>query len=415
VNGFLQRLRLAAQLASHVFRAEEGSVRQMLMEERGWGGGKPTFAGVPVSAESAMRLTAVNACVRVLAETLASLPLKLYRERGDGGKEPDVQDPLYKLLYFRPNAYQTSFQWREEKMTHLAFRGHGYDYISRVRGRVDELLPIHPDRVRRELLTSGEMLYHVSPDSNAIIARTSPQTFTAREIFHLQGFNGRSVISDAREAIGMTAAQEIYGAKLYANGAHFSGVATHPAKLSDTARDNMRKSWHETYGGATKAHGLLILEEGVKYEKISMSAVDAQFLEARRFQVAEIARMFRVPLHMLAELDRSTNNNIEQQAREFVTFTMLPWLVRWEQDIQAQLVADSGQQFAKFGVDALLRGDAAARATYYRYGRQDGWLNPNEVRAREDYNPRKDPGGESYDPPNITAQRAGYPQEAVTK
>lgn len=366
-------------------------IRQLLLQAH------ESRAGIPINQESSMRIAAVNAAVKIISETLASLPLKVFRRLPDGGKAEAPEHHLWNVLHNAPNEWQTSFEYREQQQGGLLLRGDSFAFMNTVGGRVMELLPIHPDRVvdikqaRDHKITYLIRLNRERSISSPDVGGGQVREFGQERIHQIRGFGfngltGRSVIREARDSFGLASAQELFGSRLYKRGAQFSGTLTHPTTAGKEARENMEKSWNETYGGSGNSQGILILEEGVKYEKISMTAEDAQFLEARRFQIAEIARMFRIPLHMLQELGRSTNSNIEQQAREFVMHTIRPWLVRWEQAMQRDLFKGDREHFAEFNVEGLLRGDMASRFKAYQSALTSGWMSRNEIRKRENLN-----------------------------
>lgn len=372
--------------------------------------GEMTDAGVPVNDESAMRVSAVNACVRIISETIASLPLKTYRRLPGGGKAEAPDHPVARLLR-KPNAWQTPMEFREMQMAALLLRGNAYALKNRLRGEIQELLPVHPDRVHVEQTRTMALNYSVQLRDN------TPRDFRQQDVTHIRGLafdgvTGRAPIADARQAIGLGSAQERFGSRLYGRGAHFSAVLRHPQILSPQARENMEKSWNETYGGS--AGGMLILEEGVEFDKLSMTAEDAQFLDARRFQISDIARFFRIQLHLLQELSRSTNNNIEEQAREFLTHTLRPWLVRIEQAYQRDLFDDSEEFFCEHNADAILRGDLRSRFAAYAVAIQNGWMNVDEVREKENQNPLPDGAGEVYLRPTNAVPAGQEPEEPTT-
>lgn len=334
-----------------------------------------------------MRSSAVYACVRILAETLAQVPLIIYRRRADGGRERAESHPLWDVLHNLPNPAQTSFNFREMLQGHLALRGNAYAFIvPGVRGFADSLVPIHPDRVSPERLPTGRLRYRVRGDDG--VARP----FAQDEVFHVaglgfDGLRGQSPIEWVRESVGLALAAEAYGARFFGNDARPGGVLTHPGKLGPEGRANLKGSWEEAHRGVANAHRVAILEEGLKWEAIGMTSRDAQFLELRKFQVGDVARVFRVQPHKIGDLDKATFSNIEQQSIEFVQDTMMPWFVRWEQAINTQLILARQAFFAEFLVTGLLRGDQAARAAYYNSMVQMGAMTVNEVRRLENMNP----------------------------
>ncbi len=360
-------------------------------------GGESTASGSRVSNETAMRVVAVYACVRLLAESLGSLPAVVYRRRPDGGKDPAPEHPLYQLLHNSPNPEMTAIEWQECGEGHHSLRGASYSQIVwSARGRPSEIVPLHPDRMHlfRDEVTDA-LVYRYTD-------RHGRQTdFRPEEVLHVRGLttdgiHALSPIGQAREAVGLAQATEEHGARFFSNSATPSGVLHIPTALSDEAYDRLKKGFADDWTGNVNARKPMLLEEGLQWQQMGMKASDAQFLENRKFQVAEIARLFRVPLHMIGELDRSTNNNIEHQGLEFVKFTMLPRIRRWEARINKQLFLPRADReyFVEFNFEGLLRGDIKTRFEAYKSAIADGWLNPNEVRAKENLNPI--PGGEKY-------------------
>ncbi len=347
-----------------------------------------SIAGVRVSGEAAMRLSAVYASVRVLAETMASLPFVLCRRKPDGGRDLITDHWLYQLLARRPNRWQNAFEWREMMQGHLALRGNGFNQIiSNGRGEVTELRPLPPDRVRVDMLDSGNYRYLVKQ-------RDGSETVLARgEVFHLRGLSSNGVtglnpIEIARESVGIGLAAQEFGARFFANDARpLGGWIEYPGTFKDKpARDVFRDSWQNAQSGANRGK-MAVLESGMKFHEIGLTNKDSQFIESRQFQVTDIARIFRVPPHLIGDLSKSTNNNIEQQALEFVMYTMTPWAERWEAAIEAELLFDSEDLEVEFDFANLLRGDQAARAEFYTSGINAGWLTRNEARISENLDP----------------------------
>ena len=345
-------------------------------------------SGLRVSPDAALRLSAVYACVRILSETMASLPLVLYRNRADGSKDRVTDHWLYPLLCRRPNRFQNPFEWREMLQGHLALRGNAYNQIvTNPRGEIVELIPIHPDRVRIELLRSGEFRYRVTD-------RFGEESILARgDVWHLRGLSsdgllGMSPIDLARESLGMALAAQDYGARFFANDAKpTGGWIEFPGSFKDPeAKKVFRESYQAAQSGANRGK-VLVLENGMKFHEVGVTNKDAQFLELRKFQITDIARLFRVPPHMIADLDRATFSNIEQQSLEFVMHTMTPWAERWEASIESELLLDGDDLEIEFDFSNLMRGDAASRSAYYQSGIQNGWLTRNEARIAENLNP----------------------------
>ncbi|MDD3897690.1 MAG: phage portal protein [Syntrophomonadaceae bacterium] len=343
-----------------------------------------TASGKTVNERTAMQTTAVYACVRILAETIASLPLNVYRST-DNGKDKAIDHQLYNLLHDEPNPEMTSFVFRETLMSHLLLWGNAYAQIIRDgRGRVLALYPLLPDRMIVDRTTDGQLYYEYRKDSGYVILRPE-------DILHIPGLGfdglmGYSPIAMAKNAIGIAIATEEYGAKFFANGANPGGVLEHPGVVKDPAR--IRESWNAVYQGSGNAHRVAVLEEGMKFQSIGIPPEQAQFLETRKFQTEEICRIFRVPPHLVANLDKATFSNIEHQSISFVVHTIRPWLVRLEQGMNKALLSQSekGQYFVGFVVDGLLRGDYSSRMQGYAIGIQNGFLSPNDVRTLENMN-----------------------------
>ena len=355
-------------------------------------GGQTSAAGKRVNETTSMRVSAVYACVHVLAETLASLPLFVY-ERQERGKKKSTDHPLHSVLHDQPNNRLTSTEFFELMMGHLALRGNAYaEIIPGLRGAVEQLLPIHPDFVEVEELGNRKLRYVIREENR------QERRLTQEQVLHVRGLSsdgicGMSVLGAARETFGLALGQQEYGATVFANQTKLSGVLEHPGKIDHEGYKRIRESWQSTYGGSRNAHKTAVLEEGMKFNPISMTSEDAQFIESRQFQVTDICRFFRVPPHMIAELSRATFSNIEHQSIGFVVYTMMPWIRRWEQAIQRDLMVDE-RFFARFSVNGLLRGDVKSRMEAYQIGVQNGWLSPNDVRELEDMNPVD--GGDVY-------------------
>ena len=352
-------------------------------------------SGKAVNEKTALQTTAVYACVRILAETIASLPFHTYRYTLNG-KEKAIEHPIYYLLHSEPNPEMTSFVFRETLMSHLLLWGNAYAQIIRDgRGRVLGLYPLLPNRMSVNRNNQGELVYQYEKDGQTYFLRSY-------EVLHIPGLGfdgliGYSPIAMAKNAIGMAIATEEYGAKFFANGANPGGVLEHPGVVKDPAR--IRESWNAVYQGSSNAHRVAVLEEGMKFQSIGIPPEQAQFLETRKFQINEIARIFRIPPHMIGDLEKSSFSNIEQQSLEFVMYTLDPWVVRWEQAIHRALFTENEkrQYFVKFNVDGLLRGDYQSRMNGYAVGRQNGWLSANDIRELENLNRiPEDLGGDLY-------------------
>ena len=364
-----------------------------------------TTSGKPVNERTAMQTTAVYACVRILAEAIASLPLHVYEYQDDGGKKLVHDHPLYYLLHDEPNPEMTSFVFRETLMSHLLIWGNAYAQIIRDgAGRVLGLYPLLPDKMDVQRDDKGNIYYVYSrnSDENPMFKEYGNIKLKAEDVFHIPGLGfdgliGYSPIAMAKNAVGMTLACEEYGASFFANGANPGGVLEHPGVLKDPSK--VRESWNSVYRGVSNAHKIAVLEEGMKYQQIGIPPEEAQFLETRKFQINEIARLYRIPPHMVGDLDKSSFSNIEQQSLEFVKYTLDPWVIRWEQSLQRSLLlpGEKGKYFIKLNVDGLLRGDYQSRMNGYAVGRQNGWFSANDIREMENMNPIPDEeGGNLY-------------------
>ena len=364
-----------------------------------------TTSGKPVNERTAMQTTAVYACVRILAEAVASLPLHVYEYQDDGGKKLVHDHPLYYLLHDEPNPEMTSFVFRETLMSHLLIWGNAYAQIIRDgAGRVLDLYPLLPDKMEVQRDDRGNIYYVYSrnSDENPTFKEYGNIKLKAEDVLHIPGLGfdgliGYSPIAMAKNAVGMTLACEEYGASFFANGANPGGVLEHPGVLKDPSK--VRESWNSVYRGVNNAHKIAVLEEGMKYQQIGIPPEEAQFLETRKFQINEIARLYRIPPHMVGDLDKSSFSNIEQQSLEFVKYTLDPWVIRWEQSLQRSLLlpGEKGKYFIKLNVDGLLRGDYQSRMNGYAVGRQNGWFSANDIREMENMNPIPDEqGGNLY-------------------
>ena len=364
-----------------------------------------TTSGKPVNERTAMQTTAVYACVRILAEAIASLPLHVYEYQDDGGKKLVHDHPLYYLLHDEPNPEMTSFVFRETLMSHLLIWGNAYAQIIRDgAGRVLGLYPLLPDKMEVQRGDRGNIYYVYSrnSDENPMFKEYGNIKLKAEDVLHIPGLGfdgliGYSPIAMAKNAVGMTLACEEYGASFFANGANPGGVLEHPGVLKDPSK--VRESWNSVYRGVNNAHKIAVLEEGMKYQQIGIPPEEAQFLETRKFQINEIARLYRIPPHMVGDLDKSSFSNIEQQSLEFVKYTLDPWVIRWEQSLQRSLLlpGEKGKYFIKLNVDGLLRGDYQSRMNGYAVGRQNGWFSANDIREMENMNPIPDEeGGNLY-------------------
>lgn len=353
--------------------------------------GQESAAGVVVNEETALSATAVWAGVRIISETLAMLPLELYERKGDRSKSQARNLTLWKVIHDEPNPEQTSFEFRDMQQGFLLLWGNCYaQKIYNGRGEVIELWPLVPWRVTPERTRSGSLAYRVElPGQSGVMA-----TLPADDVLHIRGFTssgllGDNIVQKFRNAIGLSLASEEFGAKFFSNGLAPSGALKHPGKLGADGRKNLRDSFTESNGGVSKAHRMMILEEGLEWFPMSVSPEKAQALETRKFQVTEVSRILRLPPHLLYDLERSTNNNIEHQGQEFVTYSMQPWLTRWEQRLNRSLLLPNqrSKYFTQFETKALLRGDSAARASFYKEMSAVGAYSANDIRNHEGEEP----------------------------
>lgn len=355
-----------------------------------------TAAGVSITPDQAKRVTAVYTCVRIIAESIASLPLNIYRRLPRGGKEVAFDHPMYGLLHDAPNSQQTSYEWREMMAGHVALRGNGYSEIIPGQSKaIAELRPLHPDRVRLFERADGSIVYEYR------MKQGGTRLIMPDYMLHFRAFTdntlaGEAVVEQNREAIGLAAAAEQFGATFFGNGTQVNGVLQYDKSLDDKAFNRLRDQWAERHQGSRNANKPAILEDGLKWQAIGIPPEQAQFLETRKFQISEIARMFRIPPHMLADLERATFSNIEEQSLAFVRDTLRPWLVRLEQRMNASLLSAKGRSayLVEFEVAGISRGNMAARKDYYTSLFNLGAMNANEIRAHEGMNPIE--GGDRY-------------------
>ncbi len=355
-------------------------------------------SGVSVDEMKSMQTSAVYACVRLISETVASLPCFLYKREKEN-QEQAREHPLYEVLHDMPNPEMTSFTFRECMMASLLLYGNAYARIIRDKaGHCSELWYLKPQHMQVERdINTKKIKYTYSDD-----VQNKTIVYKPEQIFHVVGLSfdgvkGMSPIDQAREAIGLALATEEYGARFFGNGARPGGVLEHPGVLKDP--EKLRQSWNKVYQGTRNSNKIAVLEEGMRYHEIGLSPEASQFLQTRKYQLNEICRIFRVPPHMVGDLERSTFSNIEHQSIDFVTHTIRPWLVRWEQAIYKCLLNEQERRlyYAKFNVNGLLRGDFATRMNGYAIARQNGWMSANDIRELEEMNPLSDElGGNEY-------------------
>ncbi|MGJ7249677.1 phage portal protein [Morganella morganii] len=369
-----------------------------------------TYTGRRVSPQLAMQLTAVFSCVRVLAESVGMLPCSLY-EQLDRGNRRAVRERLNKLLSTKPNNYMTPQEFWELLIACLCLRGNFYAYKVKALGEVVELLPLEPSSVTPKLNSKWEPEYQVTFPDGKRDTLTQDDIWHVR-IFTLDGLTGLSPIAYAKQAVGLGLATEEHGSRLFGNGAVTSGVLQTDQYLKDDAYERLKTDFENRHQGLANAHKPMILEMGLKWQQISMTSEDAQFLETRKFQLEEICRIFRVPLHMLQNTDRATFSNIENLGIGFINYSLVPYLTRIEQRINVGLVKPSKQGvfYAKFNTGALLRGDMKSRFDAYATGINWGIYSPNECRELEELNPRD--GGDIWlTPMNMTTKPESSPEK----
>ena len=353
-------------------------------------------SGKSVTVQSAIQLSTVYACVRVISETIASLPLGIYETVNDGN-EKATDHPLYRLLHDEPNSEMTSFVFREVMLAHLLLYGNSYSQIIRSgKNQVIGLYPLLPDHMDVDRDSKGNLTYTYTTSDGKTVS------IKPRDVLHIPGLGfdgvmGYSPIALEKNAIGLGIASEEYGSKFFSNGARPSGILTHPNTVKNPKA--LRESWNSAYGGSSNSNRVAILEEGMKFEPIAIPNNEAQFLETRKFQVDEICRIFRIPPQLVGNLEHATFSNIEHQSIDFAVHTIRPWLVRIEQAMNRALLSDQekGRFFVQFNIDGLMRGDYKSRMEGYAIGRQNGWLSANDIRALENQNPiPADQGGDAY-------------------
>ena len=373
--------------------------------------GNRTPSGVRVTPESALQCSAFLACVRVISESVASLPLLLYRRLVTGGKEKASEQPLYRMLHQAPNPWQTAMEFREQMTALYLMYGQSFAEIRPgATGAVSELWPLHPSRMEVERLENGQLRYRYREPNGR------QTTYTQDQIFHLRwlttdGVVGLQPSSLSRNAIGLAQALEAHGSTYFGNGARPGIVLESDNPIPAEAAERLREQWERMHRGADRAFRTAVLPNGVKAHELSGSNEAAQFLETRRFQIEEVARCMRVPLHLLQSLERSTFNNIEVQGVEFVQHCLLPHCRRWESAISRDLIVDDETFFSEHVLTGLLRGDHASRAAYFVSALQNGWMTVNEIRELENLNPIGPQGDQHFIQLNMTTlEKAGEPQ-----
>ena len=355
-------------------------------------------SGVRVSEKTSIALTAVWSAIRLLSETIASLPLNVYKIDKDGSKFVDLSNPLNKLISIAPSPNYTSYNFIETMMTHLLLFGNAYAVIIRNGGaRPIELKICDPENIEPFVGDDG-LIYYKSKEG----------VYSDKEILHIVGFSfdgikGKSPIQACQQALSIGMSSQQFGSNFFGRGANLAGVLEHPARLSDDAANRLRTSFAQRFAGVHNSHQTAVLEEGVKFKPIGLPLADLQYIETRRFSTEEVARIYRVPLHLLQDLSKSSFNNIEQQSLEFAKYSLMPYLRNWESELNRKLLADREKEtnFFRFRTTELLRSDANSRADYYRKLFEIGVLSPNEIRNMEDLN-KIENGDDHYIPLNLS-------------
>ena len=377
---------------SRLFRSSPENPSTSLSNPAAWLTGLlgTSKTGVQVSEDNALTFSAVYAAVRIISETIASIPLNVYQADGETRLKA-LGHPVQKLLAETPNSLSSSFTFREAMASNLVLHGNAYAKIElNAAGRPVALYPLNPDKVEVKVI-DGEKVYVF--DQN--------HTYLDYEMLHFvglsfNGLTGKSPLAVAREAVAIGLSAQEYGARFYSNGANTGGVITAPGRLNTEVIKRLKDSWNRANSGNSNAHGTAILEEGMKYEKIGLDPEAAQFLQSRKFQVNEIARIFRIPPSYLADLENSsTRANTEQQAIQFVRDCITPYVRRMEVELNRKLFReDEPNLYAYFTMEGLMRGDQKARYEAYATARQWGWLSVNDIRDLENLNPVE--GGDIY-------------------
>lgn len=376
------------------------------------GNGRKPAAGVEVSPESALYSTGILACVRVLSESIASIPLNLYRRIPGGGKEIAEDHPLQEILAYQPNSWMTSFEWREWMQSQMLLWGNAYSLIKPgKRGAVDQLIPLHASRMKAERLENGKLRYwYQEPD------KASPTPYRQEQILHLRwlssdGVTGYVPVQLSQDAISLARAAEIYSSSFFGNGAQggTSFKTTQPKKPEEMRK--FKEQWDEIHRGAAAAFKTVVVPYGYEKDKELVNNSSNQLIETRRYQLEEQARIYRVPLQMLGELTNVRQSTSEQSAIDFVTFSLTPHCRRWQFAIRRDLITDDKEYFVEFDMSSLMVGDHAARAQFLREGFNMGALSVDEIRGSMGYNPLPDGMGKKrFVPVNMQLLEAFTPE-----
>ena len=361
--------------------------------------GQESQSGVPVNDETSLRLSAVYACNRVLSDSIASLPINLYRSLPGGGSEIANRRPEQRLVAESPSPDYTSYTFRSTAQFHLGMRGNFYARIYRDgRGGARLLRILHPDTVR-PFYHQGKLYYEINP--NPAMGYDEPRAiFTPDDVLHIAGLGasgiiGKSPLEVLRDTIGIGLGNTQYVANIQKNGGRVRGYLVHPTgKLGAEQINELR----DNFKTPLQRGDLPVLTGGLEYKSVSLSPADAEFINTAKLTTQDIARAYRVPPHMIGDLERATFSNIEHQSIQFVQQTLLPWLKNWEAELNRKLLPTDlqGEYYFRFKVEGMLRGDILSRYRAYAIARQWGWTNADEIRDLEDMNPLPDGQGQLY-------------------
>ncbi len=347
--------------------------------------GRETSSGIHINETVALGIPAVYACIRVLTEAIASLPLITYERFTNGDKERARGFSLYGLLHDTPNPLMTSFELRELLVGHLCLRGNAYCYIERESGEVVALWPLHPDKVTVEV-SGRELVYKHQNDGTG-------KAYPMNDILHIRGLSGDGIIGYSpltllRDTFGYSKAVQEYSSSYFKNDASPGGIITTPNALSAQSKSGLRSAWKEGHAGKGKHHQVAIMDNGLQWQAIGVSPQDSQLIESQKFSVVEIARVFRVPLNLVMDYERSTYSNVTEQNRSFLTHTLQPWLTRIEQAMSKSLLTESEKEkyFIEHLTQGFLRADTKTRYASYKIAIEAGFLTVDEVRQLENMN-----------------------------
>lgn len=354
-------------------------------------------SGILITPETALAMSAVRACVTLLAESVAQLPCELYRRDKNGGRIRATDHPLYDVIHTQPNRKDTSFEYYEQQQGALGLEGNSFSLIERDgKGYVTELIPVNPKKVVVMKGPDGMPYYHLPEVSETLPMRMVHHV----KYFSMDGYIGTSPIQTNADVLGLGLAVEQHAAQMFARGTTMSGVIERPREAgaikSQEAIDRLLAKWTDRYSGVRNAFSVAMLQEGMSYKALSQDNEKAQLLQSRQWTVNEICRLFKIPPHMIQSLEGATNNNIEHQGLQYVMYTLLAWLKRHEAAMMRDLLLPSERSdlYIEFNVSSLLRGDQKSRYESYALGRQWGWLSVNDIRRMENLPPIA--GGETY-------------------